>query len=126
MCCFRLPFVKKTHEKLPILTPRLTHALDAAKPTLIFDLIEEFRAFVVDRTIVSMINNNERIKLDKENRLDRKSRQLIAKNVLEKIGSFTKHKKASKKIDTIIEEQAYLLARAVRGVASYKPFVGRY
>ena len=24
MCCFRLPFVKKTHEKLPILTPRLT------------------------------------------------------------------------------------------------------
>jgi len=102
------------------------HALDAAKPTLIFDLIEEFRAFVVDRTIVSMINNNERIKLDKENRLDRKSRQLIAKNVLEKIGSFTKHKKASKKIDTIIEEQAYLLARSIRGVASYKPFVGRY
>lgn len=102
------------------------HAIDGNKPTLIFDLIEEFRAFVVDRTIVSMINNNEHLKLDKENRLDRKSRQIIAKNVLEKIGSFTKHKKASKKIDTIIGEQAYLLTRAVHGVAKYRPFVGRY
>ena len=102
------------------------HALDQSKPTLVFDLIEEFRAFVVDRTIVSMINNNEPLKLDKENRLDRKSRQLIAKNVLEKIGSFTKHKKASKKVDTIISEQSYLLARAVRGLATYRPFVGRY
>ena len=82
------------------------HALDQSKPTLVFDLIEEFRAFVVDRTIVSMINNQEPLKLDKENRLDRKSRQLIAKNVLEKIGSFTTHKNASKKVDTIISEQA--------------------
>jgi len=102
------------------------HAMDANKPTLVYDLIEEFRAFVVDRTIVSMINNNEPLKLDKENRLERKTRQLIAKNVLEKIGAFTRHKKASKKIDTIIAEQAYLLARAVRGVAKYKPFIGRY
>ena len=102
------------------------HALDHNKPTLIFDLIEEFRAFVVDRTIISMINNNEPLKFDKENRLNRKSRQLIAKNVLEKIGSFTKHKKASKKVDTIISEQAYMLARAIRGLTTYKPFVGRY
>ncbi|MBA1419719.1 MAG: CRISPR-associated endonuclease Cas1 [Epsilonproteobacteria bacterium] len=102
------------------------HALDQSKPTLVYDLIEEFRAFVVDRTIVSMVNNNEHLKLDKENRLDRKSRQLIAKNVLEKIGSFTKHKKASKKVDTIIAEQAYMLSRAVRGLTRYKPFVGKY
>jgi len=102
------------------------HAIDANKPTLVFDLIEEFRAFVVDRTIVSMINNSEHLKLDKENRLDRKSRQLIAKNVLEKIGSFTTHKKASKKVDTIISEQAYMLTRSIRGLSTYKPFVGRY
>ena len=102
------------------------HAMDGNKPTLVFDLIEEFRAFVVDRTIVSMLNNNEPLKLDKEKRLDRKSRQLIAKNVLEKIGAFTRHKKASKKIDTIISEQAYMLARAVKGLTAYKPFIGRY
>ena len=102
------------------------HTLDGNKPTLVFDLIEEFRAFVVDRTVVSMVNNQEHLKLNTDGLLDRRSRQLIAKNVLERIGAFTRHKKASKKVDTIISEQAYLLARAVRGMAVYKPFVGRY
>lgn len=102
------------------------HALDHNKPTLVFDMIEEFRAFVVDRSIISMVNNKEQLKLDSDGLLTRKSRQLIAKNVLEKIGTFTKHKKASKKIDTIIEEQAYMLVRAIKGLTTYKPFVGRY
>jgi len=102
------------------------HALDDAKPTLVYDLIEEFRAFVVDRTIFSMFNQREHIKLDKEYRLDTKSRQLITRKVLEKIGSFTRHKKASKKIDTIISEQAYMLTRAIKGLSKYKPFIGKY
>ncbi len=102
------------------------HALDGNKPTLIYDMIEEFRAFVVDRTIFSMINNREPLKLDDKNKLDLKSRQLIAKNVLEKLGSYTRHKKASKKIDTIISEQAYLLVRDIQGLSTYKPFIGKY
>ena len=102
------------------------HALDDAKPTLVYDLIEEFRAFVVDRTIFTMFNQREPLKLNKDNLLDTKSRQLIAKKVLEKIGSFTKHKRASKKIDTIISEQAYMLARAIKGLTKYKPFIGKY
>lgn len=102
------------------------HALDDTKPTLVYDMIEEFRAFVVDRVIFTMINQNESIKLDKDGRLDTQSRQKIAKNVLERIGSYTKHKHASKKIDTIIAEQAYLLSRAVKGLSTYKPFIGSY
>jgi group II intron reverse transcriptase/maturase/CRISPR-associated endonuclease Cas1 len=102
------------------------HALDESKPTLVYDLIEEFRAFVVDRTIFTMINQREPIKLDSEYRLDTKSRQLIAKKVLERIGSYTRHKRASKKIDTIIAEQAYMLVRAIKGLTRYKPFIGKY
>ena len=102
------------------------HALDDIKPTLVYDMIEEFRAFVVDRAVFTMINQNEPLKLDKDGKLDTKSRQKIAKNVLERIGGYTKHKHATKKIDTIISEQAYLLARAVKGLSTYKPFIGRY
>lgn len=87
---------------------------------------EEFRAFVVDRAIFSIINSREPLKLNRENRLDSKSRQLITKKVLEKIGSFTKHKRASKKIDTIMSEQAYMLVRAIKGLSTYKPFIGKY
>ncbi len=102
------------------------HALDDAKPTLVYDLIEEFRAFVVDRTIFTMFNQREPLKLNKDNLLDTQSRQLIAKKVLERIGSYTKHGKASKKIDNIIANQAYMLSRAVQGVTKYKPFIGKY
>ena len=102
------------------------HALDDIKPTLVYDMIEEFRAFVVDRAVFTMINQNEPLKLDKDGKLDTKSRQKIAKNVLERIGGYTKHKHTTKKIDTIISEQAYLLARAVKGLSTYKPFIGRY
>jgi group II intron reverse transcriptase/maturase/CRISPR-associated endonuclease Cas1 len=102
------------------------HALDDSKPTLVYDMIEEFRAFVVDRSIFTMINQNEPMKLDKEGRLDTKTKQKIAKNILEQIGSYTRHKKATKKIDTIIAEQAYLLSRSIKGLSTYKPFIGRY
>jgi len=102
------------------------HALDDNKPTLVYDMVEEFRAFVVDRAIFSMINSREPLKLDKNNRLDSRSRQLITKKVLEKIGSFTKHKRASKKVDTIMAEQAYMLVRAIKGLTTYKPFIGKY
>ncbi len=102
------------------------HALDDNKPTLIYDMIEEFRAFVVDRVVFTLINQNQHLKIDKDGKLDVKTRQLLTRKILEKIGSYTKHKKATKKIDTIIEEQAYLLARAIRGIATYRAFIGKY
>ncbi len=45
------------------------HSLDDKKPTLTFDMIEEFRVFVVDRTIVSMLNKDEPIRLGKDGML---------------------------------------------------------
>jgi len=102
------------------------HALDDTKPTLVFDLIEEFRAFVVDRVVISMFNQLEPIKLDKEGKLTPKSRQRITQKVLEKLGSYTKHKRTSKKIDTIISQQTFMLARAIKGLTRYKPFIGKY
>ncbi|CAA6807722.1 MAG: CRISPR-associated protein Cas1 [uncultured Sulfurovum sp.] len=102
------------------------HSLQDGKPTLVYDLIEEFRAFVVDRAIVSMINKNEPLKLDAKGVLTKASCHLIVQNVKERLGVYTQHKKASKKVETILQDQAYLLARHVRGEATYKPFIGKY
>jgi len=57
------------------------HSLDDKKPTLTYDMIEEFRTFVVDRTIISMLNKDEPIKLGNDGMLTKSSRQLIAKNI---------------------------------------------
>ncbi len=102
------------------------HSLQDGKPTLVYDLIEEFRAFVVDRAVISMINKNEPLKINEKGELSKKSCHLIVQNVKERLGVYTKHKKASKKLETIIQDQAYLLARHVRGEEKYKPFIGKY
>ena len=103
------------------------HSLDEKKPTLTYDMIEEFRTFIVDRTIISMLNKEEPIKLGKDGLLTKASRQLIAKNIKEKLGSYTMWKKESKKIDNIIQTQAFNLAKVVKGESkNYKAFIGKF
>jgi CRISPR-associated endonuclease Cas1 len=103
------------------------HALDDKKPTLTFDMIEEFRTFIVDRTIISMLNKDEPIKLGNDGLLTKPSRQLIAKNIKEKLGSYTMWKKESKKIENIIQTQSFNLAKVINGtLPKYKAFIGKY
>jgi len=102
------------------------HSLNENKPTLVFDLIEEFRVFVVDKTVISLINRGKKLNLNKQNRLDKESRRLIAKSVIERINSPVKTKNASVKIDTAISKQAYKLSRAIKENGNYQPFIGEY
>ena len=103
------------------------HTLDEKKPTLTFDMIEEFRTFVVDRTIISMLNKDEPLKLGSDGLLTKSSRQLIAKNIKEKLGSYTMWKKESRKIENIIQTQCYNLAKVItKQEKKYKPFIGKY
>lgn len=103
------------------------HALDDKKPTLTFDMIEEFRTFIVDRTIISMLNKDEPIKLGNDGMLTKASRQLIAKNIKEKLGSYTMWKKESRKIENIIQTQCHNLSHAINDESvKYKAFIGKY
>lgn len=103
------------------------HSLDEKKPTLTYDMIEEFRTFVVDRTIISMLNKDEPIQLGNDGLLTKASRQLIAKNIKEKLGSYTMWKKESRKIENIIQTQAFNLAKVVNGENKvYKAFIGKF
>lgn len=105
----------------------LLHALDKEKPTLVFDMIEEFRSFIVDRTIISMFNKDEVIKLDNDGLLTKESRQRIAQNIKEKLGSYTIWKKESIKCDRILQVQCYQLAEVIKGnKKKYKGFIGKF
>ena len=101
------------------------HALDEQKPTLAFDLIEEFRAFIVDRAVISMINKNEPFEI-KDGLLSAATRQNIAKNVNEKLFAHTEYRGEELKAQDIIDKQAYALKRAVTQNEKYKPFIGRF
>ena len=101
------------------------HALDEQKPTLAFDLIEEFRAFIVDRAVISMINKNEPFEI-KDGLLSAATRQNIAKNVNEKLFAHTEYRGEQLKAQDIIDKQAYALKRAVTQNEKYRPFIGRF
>jgi CRISPR-associated endonuclease Cas1 len=102
------------------------HSIQENKPALVYDFIEEYRAYIVDRAIISMFNKNEPIKLDNQNLLTKESRELIVKNIYERLGVYAKYRSQNKKVSNIIQDQAYLLARAVKNEAKYKPFIAKY
>lgn len=103
------------------------HAIDSNKPTLCFDMIEEFRTFIVDRTIISMFNKEEPLKIDSNGMLDKKSKILIIKNINEKLNSYTKWKKQSIKCENIIQHQCYHLVRVINNEdKKYNGFIGKY
>jgi len=102
------------------------HQPDGRKPTLVFDLIEEFRQFFVDRTILAMFNRQEPIELDGSGLLTTASRRLIAANVIERLESYTKWSGKRYRCEEIIAGQANRLIRHLRGELRYRPFIGRY
>jgi group II intron reverse transcriptase/maturase/CRISPR-associated endonuclease Cas1 len=96
------------------------------KPTLVYDMIEEFRTFVVDRTVISLFNRKEPMQLDNRGYLNKKSRELIVKNIFERLGSYTQYHKESRKIDNIIVTQSYQLASAIFKGKKYRGFIGKF
>jgi len=104
----------------------LLHTDRSGRPSLILDLIEEFRQFTVDRTVISIFTKKRDIEIEKDGLLTEKSRRLIAEKVLERLD--TPHSFMGKKytMSSIIQIQARNLATAIREDKGYKPFIGKW
>ena len=75
------------------------------KPSLVLDLVEEFRAYAVDRCVFALLNQrvNERLEADEQ------------------------HEGRRRRLRTIIQSQARRVATYVRGdAADYHPWAGRW
>ncbi len=101
------------------------HVDRPGKPSLVLDLIEEFRAPVVDRAVWGMIGLNMDLTVDEEGWLSRKSRRAIAERVLDRLEESTeRYERKRQKLRWILQTQARHIATYVRGDrATYKPFV---
>ncbi len=100
------------------------HSLDK-KPVLVFDVIEEFRTFIVDRAIVFALNKSDDIKVDVDGRLTKEAKKRIIEEVNERMASLHIYKK-KRKMEDIIELQAYALANAINEDKKYKSFIARF
>jgi CRISP-associated protein Cas1 len=99
------------------------HVDRPGKPSLALDLIEEFRAPVVDRTVVGLANHRVALEQDAGGLLTEATRRFLAERVLEHLGTPEKYEGKRYPLATIIQRQARHLATFVRGDRpDYEPF----
>lgn len=97
------------------------HVDRSGKPSLVLDLVEEFRQPVVDRAIFSWLNKGGQLRLVK-GLLDGASRESVASRVLMRLTATEQHRGKQHQIRSIVQMQARLAASAVRGLRRYRSF----
>ena len=97
------------------------HVDRSGKPSLVLDLMEEFRQPVVDRAIFAWLNKGGQLNLQK-GMLDGVSRESVASRVLLRLTSLEVRRGKQHQIRSIVQMQARLAASAVRGLRPYRSF----
>jgi CRISPR-associated protein Cas1 len=99
------------------------HADRPGKPSLVLDLIEEFRQPVVDRTLIGLVNRGFAIERDETGRLEQAMRKRLAEKVLERLESTELYEGKRQPLRFILQCQARHLATFVRREReAYVPF----
>jgi CRISPR-associated protein Cas1 len=97
------------------------HVDRPGKPSLVLDLVEEFRQPVVDRVVISHINLGETYKIN-EGLLEAETRKKLAQNILDRLESTETFNGKKYQIRSIIQMQARNLASFLREGKPYKSF----
>ena len=103
------------------------HVDRPGKPSLVLDLIEEFRAPAVDRTILGLVNKGVKIEQDEQGFLTETTRRFLAEKILARLESQERYEKKRHPLRAIIQMQARHLATYVRGQReTYEPFLASW
>lgn len=101
------------------------HVDRPGKPSLVLDLVEEFRQPVVDRTVIAHINLGEAVTL-KAGMLDEETRSRYAAKILERLESAEVVKGKKYQVKSIIQMQARSLCTFLRREGPYTPFAFKW
>jgi CRISPR-associated protein Cas1 len=103
------------------------HVDRPGKPSLVLDLIEEFRQAVVDRTVLGLVNKRVRLEQDERGFLGQETRRSLAEKVLARLEGPVRYEKKRLPLRAVIQSQARHLATFLRGErAAYQPFVATW
>jgi CRISPR-associated protein Cas1 len=103
------------------------HADRPGKPSLVLDMIEEFRAPVVDRTVFALANKSVPLAQDERGLLGQETRRTLAEKVLARLESPAHYERKRHPLRAIIQMQARHVATFVRGERPrYVPFVAQW
>ncbi len=100
------------------------HVDRPGKPSLVLDLIEEFRPVVVDRTVLGLVNKGFMIKQDEKGYLTEATRRKLAERILGRLDSGERYEKKRHTLRSIIQMQSRHIATYLRGERDmYNPFL---
>jgi len=103
------------------------HTDRPGKSALVYDMVEEFRQTVVDRTVLAVFNRGGAIELDSRGRLTEKSRRSLADKVLTRLEAQERYEEKRHPLRNIVQMQARRLAAYLRGERdAYSPFVSSW
>lgn len=97
------------------------HVDRPGKPSLVLDLVEEFRQPVVDRTVIAHVNRGEPIRME-GGLLSAETRKALSEKILERLESRERYQGKSYQLRSIIQIQARNFAAFLRGERVYRPF----
>ncbi|MDR3049646.1 MAG: CRISPR-associated endonuclease Cas1 [Elusimicrobiota bacterium] len=102
------------------------HTSQSGKPSLVFDLIEEFRAPIIDRTVFAFIMLNRKIEIT-NNMLGFDTRQSFSQKVLDRLSSCEYYEGQKVLLSDIILAQAKRFANCLQNeTVKYNPFVFKW
>ena len=91
--------------------------------SLTYDLIEEFRQQIVDKTMIAMINNKQIKVEDYEDQIiTLEKRKVIIEKILKKMKNKINYKNHEKTYDEILEEQVTKLKESILNDTIYEGF----
>ncbi len=102
------------------------HALHRNKPTPVYDLMEEFRPQIVDRTVLTLFARREKVEVDGEGLLTPDTRKRFITRLEERLAALVRFRGQELKLEEIIGHQARALAAHLRGEATYRPFIAKW
>ncbi len=91
------------------------HADRPGKPSLVLDLIEEFRQVAIDRLVFGLANRDFRVEQDDKGRLASETRRTLAEKVLEHLEAGVRYEGKRYPLRFVIQSQARHLAAFLRG-----------
>lgn len=97
------------------------HVDRPGKPSLVLDLVEEFRQPVIDRAVIAALNKGTAIET-REGMLTDTSRRTVAASVLERLEAEVNFRGQRHKLKSVVQIQARNVASFLRGGDRYRAF----
>ena len=103
----------------------IIHCRQTGKPTFVYDMVEIFRAQVVDRVVITLIQKGVSLRTD-NGLLATDTRRQLSQAVLDRLNRYENYRGEEITLEEIIRRQMNEIARFIEKDIRYKPYIAKW